>query len=321
MRHFTAAEVHDRLPYPELVVALEQMFKTGCEAPPRHHHTISTAGSDATLLLMPAWLAGQGRQDRNYVGVKQVTVFPDNGERGLPAIMGSYLLLDGESGAPLAVMDGAALTARRTAAASALAVRYLAREDAETLLMVGTGVLAPHLIAAHCAMRPIKQVMVWGRNIARAEAIVADLVLDRDITVGAISDLKPAISKADLISCATLSKNPLIAGDLLSPGTHIDLVGGFTPQMREADDSVIQRSDIYVDTLAGATKEAGDIVQPIANGHLAVEEIAGELHTLCTGAAVGRTNANQITLFKSVGASLEDLAAAIMIWETRSVIN
>ncbi len=304
MRIIGASEVETALDYPTLAEKLRQMFRSGCAVPLRHHHTIPTHGdSDATLLIMPAWQTGR------HIGVKLVTVFPDNAKASLPSVMGAYLLLDGKSGQPQALIDGPSLTLRRTAAASALAARYLAREDCERLLMVGTGALAPHLILAHAAVRPICNVLVWGRNPDKAKKLASRL--DRpDFRVSATTDLEGAARGAHVISCATLSRDPLILGDWLEPGTHLDLVGGFTPEMRETDDAAVAKARVFVDTREGATNEAGDIVQPLKSGVITEDDIAGDLFELTRGERAGRRFYDQITLFKSVGTALEDLAAA-----------
>jgi ornithine cyclodeaminase len=304
MRIFDADETHALLDYRELVGALRDMFRAGCELPVRHHHTIATDdGPDATLLLMPAWQTGQ------HVGVKVVTVFPGNGARNLPAVMGNYFLLDGSTGAPLALIDGQALTARRTGAASALAADYLARKDASRLLMVGTGALAPHLVRAHATVRPIREVAVWGRTPEKARRLASELD-GRGLAVRHAPDLEAAVGEADIISCATMTIEPLIRGAWLRPGQHLDLVGGFTPAMREADDEAARRARVYVDTRDGALTEAGDVVQPVAGGVIAAEDVAGDLFELTRGEVAGRGAEDEITFFKSVGSALEDLAAA-----------
>ena len=304
MRVIGAAEVEAALDYRQLVERLRQMFRTGCAVPLRQHYTVPTDGeSDATLLLMPAWQVG------HHIGIKLVTVFPDNVKLSLPSVMGAYLLLDAKTGMPLALIDGPSLTLRRTAAASALAARYLAREDCERLLMVGTGALAPHLILAHAAVRPVCNVLVWGRDPAKAKRLARRL--DRsDFRVVATTDLEGAARGAQIISCATMSREPLIRGDWLQPGTHLDLVGGFTPEMREADDVAVAKARVFVDTREGAMAEAGDIVQPLADGVIGADDIAGDLFDLTRGNRAGRRFYDQITLFKSVGTALEDLAAA-----------
>jgi alanine dehydrogenase len=308
MRLIGPSEVHAALDYERLVEALRQMFRTGCTVPIRHHHTIpvGSAQPDATLLVMPAW------QEGKHLGIKLATVFPSNGALSLPAVMGAYLLLDGRTGTPKALIDGPALTVRRTVAASALAASYLARPDAERLLVVGTGALAPHLVEAHARVRPIRNVLIWGRDPDKA-ARLARRLDRRTLKVAATTDLAGAVMGAHVVSCATLAQEPLIKGEWLPKGVHLDLVGGFTPHMREADDDCISRARVFVDTHAGATTEAGDIVQPLANGRLRLDDIAGDLIDLSRGTRAGRRYYDQITLFKSVGTALEDLAAAILL--------
>ena len=304
MRIISAAEVDAALDYKVLVERLRQAFRSGAETPLRVHHSIPTHGdNDATLLIMPAWQIGR------HIGVKIVTVFPDNAERSLPSIMGAYLLLDGKTGSPLALIDGPTLTVRRTAAASALAARYLAREDCERLLMVGTGALAPHLILAHASVRPICNVLIWGRSFSKARKLASQL--DRPkLRVAATDDLEGAVRGAHVITCATMSESPVVLGDWLQPGTHLDLVGGFKPTMRETDDTAIARSRVFVDTREGAMREGGDIVQPLESGVIGEEDIAADLFDLTRGKRAGRRYYDQITLFKSVGSAIEDLAAA-----------
>ncbi|MEC8180736.1 MAG: ornithine cyclodeaminase family protein, partial [Pseudomonadota bacterium] len=246
-----------------------------------------------------------------HIGIKIVTVFPDNSTRGLSAVMASYVLLDGETGKPLAFIDGEMLTVRRTAAASALAADYLARDDAHRLTMLGTGALAPHLIEAHASVRPIDHVRIWGRTPEKAVAL-ADRFKDRFTTVEAITDKSAAIAAADIVSCATLSADPLVHGADLGPGTHVDLVGAFRPDLRESDDQVIARGRVFVDTRTGALAEAGDLIQAFAAGVAGPEDIQGDLFDLCGGDTPGRQGAAEITVFKSVGTALEDLAAAIL---------
>jgi len=318
MKSLSAAEVDAALDDLTLIDRLETLFCAGCEMPTRHHHPIREPlgphSADAMLLLMPAWTKGPtGR-----IGVKVVTVFPDNGKRALPSIYGQYLLLDGSTGATLALLDGTMLTKRRTACASGLASRYLSRADATRLLMIGTGALAPELIRVHAKVRPIREVAIWGRTQAHAEKLAAELsaslprALGRPIAVRAVGDRRAAVAEADIVSCATLSGAPLVEGEWLHEGQHLDLVGAYTPQMRESDDKAVWRARVYVDTRAGALKEGGDIVQPLANGTIEEDDVIGDLFELVRGQQTGRLpgDVTSITLFKSVGAALEDLAAA-----------
>jgi ornithine cyclodeaminase/alanine dehydrogenase-like protein (mu-crystallin family) len=317
MRYFSAADIDAALSYPALVDTLAAAFSKGALAPPRHHHSVVLAGRpEATWLLMPAWEArGPGASEAGrYMGVKSVTVFPDNDTRGKPAVLGTYLLLSAETGDTLAVMDATRLTVWRTAAASALASRSLSRPDAARMLMVGAGALAPFLVRAHRSVRPIADVVVWNRSPARAQALVADLAKD-GIAATIATNLEQAVAQADIITTATLSPDPLIRGAWLTPGTHVDSVGAYRPAMRETDDEVVRRARVYVDTRAGALAEAGDIVQPMQAGVIGKDAIAGDLYDLCRGSAPGRGSAQEITFFKSVGASIEDLAAAIAVYE------
>ncbi|MFM7347353.1 MAG: ornithine cyclodeaminase family protein [Tagaea sp.] len=305
-----ASQVENILEVGPLVEALRNAFRRGAVVPLRHHHTMEVPGAaDATLLLMPAWQPGR------YAGIKIVTVFPSNGERGLPSVMGNYVLISARDGQPLALIDGRMLTLKRTAAASALAAKYLSRPDASRLAMIGTGALAPHLILAHASVRPIAELVVWGRDRDKAERLARNFD-GRRLKARAAASLEEAVGWAHTVSCATLSQDPLVRGAWLKPGHHVDLVGGFTPAMREADDEAISRARVYVDTYTGATKEAGDIVQPLANGTLDMKQIAGELAELAQGRVSGRSFHNQITLFKSVGTALEDLAAAELVYES-----
>jgi ornithine cyclodeaminase/alanine dehydrogenase-like protein (mu-crystallin family) len=311
MRVVTAAEIDRLLEYPGLIEAIAEAFAGDIVAPPRHHHRISRPGAEATLLLMPAWHASDG-----FIGIKSVSVFPDNAARMKPSVMGSYLLLDGASGEPLAVLDGVALTLWRTAATSALASRTLSRPDASRLTMIGAGALAPRLVAAHATVRPISHVTVWNRTLAHAEQVAAALSRP-GLTVSASADLEAAVRNADIVSAATLTRTPLVQGAWLKPGTHVDLVGAYTQGMREADDDAIRRARVFVDTRAGM-KESGDIVGPLNAGVISEADIAGDLTDMARGLSEGRRTPEEITLFKSVGNAIEDLAAAVAIWRRRN---
>jgi ornithine cyclodeaminase len=316
----SADDVDRALTFPGLVETLRSAFKAGAIQPVRHHHTVERPdGAASTLLLMPAWtdFGAAGTSDGGYVGVKVVTVSPDNNAIGKPAVMGVYLLLDGKTGEPVALIDGQRLTLWRTASASALAADYLARKDASKLLVVGAGALAPFLARAHAAIRPIREIQIWNRTPANAEKVAAQLS-SVGLSADVAEDLDAALGWADIVSCATITTDPIIKGALLKPGAHVDLVGAFTPDMRESDDDTIRRARVYVDTRAGATKEAGDIVQPLVSGLLKPEAIVADLHELARGQKSGRESAEEITLFKSVGAALEDLAAAVAVFGASS---
>ena len=309
MRMVTAAEVEAALEEASLVERLRAAFREGCVMPARVHHAIKVpAAPDATILFMPAW------QEGRHIGVKLVTVFPGNVAKGKPSVEGIYVLLDASSGEVLALLDAPMLTVKRTACASALAASYLARKDAARLLMVGTGALAPYLVRAHAAVRPIREVTIWGRHAEKAAAL-AERLERPGFKVRPAGELAAAVAEADVISCATMTIEPLIEGRWLKPGQHLDLVGGYTPAMREADDEAVRRARVFVDTRAGATREPGDIVQPLKNGTLTEAGIMGDLYELSRGERQGRRSESEITFFKSVGAALEDLAAAELVLE------
>ncbi len=318
MNFIDAATVGAALGYPKLVDVLDEAFRRGAISPPRHHHTVKLDGRpDATFLLMPAWTSSAAGAETagKYMGVKSVTVFPDNARLGKPAIYGVYLLLSTETGEPLALMDATSLTVWRTAAASAMASRYLAREDATRMVMVGAGALAPYLVRAHASVRPIREVAIWNRSPDRAQAVV-DGLSDSGLAVSVATDLEAAVRQADLVSSATITSTPLIHGAWLKPGTHVDCVGAYRPDMRETDDDVVRRARIWVDTMAGGLHEAGDVVIPLKAGVIREADIQGDLFALARGEAPLRTSADEITMFKSVGASIEDLAAAVAVYES-----
>jgi ornithine cyclodeaminase/alanine dehydrogenase-like protein (mu-crystallin family) len=305
MRILGYSETVAALEFPPLVEALRQAFrKGGIETPPAELYTIPVPqGHNGALIVLAAWQPGR------HFGIKLTTVFPDNAEQHKPPRQGTYLLCDGRTGETLALFDGQALTARRTAAASALAASYLAAPDSERMLMVGTGMLAAHLIDAHASVRPIHNVLIWGRDPEKA-ARLARRLDRRNLKVAPTTDLARAVHGAQIICCATASHDPILKGEWLQPGVHIDLVGGRTPQMREADDETMTRARIFVDTRGAAVSEAGDIAAPMAAGVITTHDIAGDLFELTRGDRAGRRFHNQITLFKSVGHSLEDLAGA-----------
>lgn len=311
MRVVSAAEIDAALTFPSLISALREAFSSEIVVPVRHHHAIEREGhATATHLLMPAWTK---LRDNNFLGTKIVNVFPDNGRKGLPSIHGTYLLMSGETGETLAAMDGTRLTAWRTAAASALAASYVAREDTSRMLMVGAGALAPFLIRAHASVRPIRHVTLWNHNRSKAEALVKGLG-DTGLELAIADTLEAAVLQADIISCATLSGQPLVKGIWLKPGAHLDLVGAYNPAMRESDDDCLRRAQIYVDTRGGALKEGGDIVQPMADGVITKADVRGDLFDLCRGSVRPERKPGDITLFKSVGTAIEDLAAAMLVW-------
>jgi ornithine cyclodeaminase/alanine dehydrogenase-like protein (mu-crystallin family) len=311
LRYISAAEIDAMLDFPPLIAALYEAFRAEIETPLRHHHAISREDGEAALLLMPAWTQ---EKHGSFLGTKTVTVFPGNLAKGLGSVAGTYLLMSGDTGEPLVTIDGHRLTLWRTAAASALAAKFLAREDASHLLLIGAGALAPYLARAHAAVRPIRKVSIWNRSAKRAEEVAASLAGEA-FAVEIAADRAKAAREADIVTCITLSQTPVLEGAWLKDGAHADLVGAFRPNAREADDDAICRARVYVDTRRGALQEAGDLVIPIANGIFREADVRGDLFELCRGEARGRGSATEITLFKSVGTAIEDLAAAMLLWK------
>jgi ornithine cyclodeaminase len=257
---------------------------------------------------MPAWTVG------GLLGVKIVQVFPGNSQLGKPSISGIYMLASAVDGVVHALIDAQELTARRTAATSALAARFLARDSSRRLLVLGTGKLSFNMVAAHASVRSLERVAIWGRNQEKALGVASRVQTELDIDSDVVEDLPAAVRDADIISTVTTSAQAILPGRFLRAGTHVDLVGGFRPKMREADDDVIRSARVYVDTLQGAAVEAGDIAIPIARGILQPSDICGDLSGLCQRRVLGRTSDSDITVFKSVGWALEDLAAAVLAW-------
>ena len=312
-RFVSADDIARVLSYQALIDALDEAFRSDIAVPEKIAHMIpQPSGRAAKLLLMPAWTATKAKTGERFIGCKLVSVFPDNAKADRPSVYGNYVLMSGATGETLAVMDGTALTAWRTACASALAARYLAREDASHLVMIGAGALSPHLIRAHRAARPITRVTLWNRTRSRAIS-TAFALSAAGIEVELADDLEAAVRKADIVSCATLSPKPLVHGAWLKKGAHLDLVGAFTPDYREADNAAIRRARVYVDSRATA-KGSGDIAIPLKSKLLALKDIQGDLFELCRGKKKGRERQDEITLFKSTGIALEDLAAAMLLW-------
>jgi ornithine cyclodeaminase/alanine dehydrogenase-like protein (mu-crystallin family) len=311
MRLVPADDIDRALTFPSLIDALADAFRSDVVVPVRHHHEVERAGSPGTLLLMPAWTGSAS--SGGSVGVKVVSVFPDNGAKGLPSVSGTYLLMDGATGLPQAALDGTRLTVWRTAAASALAGRHLVRDGARRMTMVGSGALAPFLIRAHLSQHRIDEVLVWNRRGEKAEALAAELRRE-GLPVTAAQDLEGAVRQADLVSCATLSTGPLVRGAWLKAGAHLDLVGAFNLRMREADDEALQRASVYIDTPAAKT-EGGDVALALKSGAIADSHVKGDLADLCRSGSQPPSREG-LTVFKSVGTALEDLAAAMLVWRS-----
>ena len=302
-------KISELLDYKNLIEALSEIFQSDYTMPVRHHHFYRTEeGNENTLILMPVW-------NSQFMGMKQVTVAPANAFKNMPSIFAQYILSDAKTGQPLAMMNATELTARRTACTSALAASFLCREDAENLLIVGGGKVAQHLIQAHLAVRNFKKVSIWMRNATKLEEFVAGLK-EQGIHTEAVTNLEESARQADLISCATLSKTPIIKGEWIKPGAHLDMIGSHKPDTRETDDDAILKSSIFVDSRAGALHETGELALPIAAGIISEQDVKADIVELVKGIHTGRTAAQEITLFKSAGLAIEDLAAALLVYKS-----
>jgi ornithine cyclodeaminase/alanine dehydrogenase-like protein (mu-crystallin family) len=303
----------------DVVAALEAAFRAyaagACTVPPR---AALPAGEDGILLLMPAV---NRAADAAALGTKLVTVYAGNRARGHPTLYASYLLLDRASGRPLAVLEGTHLTAVRTGAASALAARYLARSDARRVACFGSGVQAAFQLAALATVRRLERVVVVGRDPARAARFAAAASARLGLPVEVGRDPRAAVRAADLVTCATTSPTPVVFGADLQPGTHVDAVGAFRPTDRELDTDAVRRARVVVDTYAGSLEEAGDVLIPLEEGAIERRHVTAELADLVTGARPGRTRADEITLFKSVGFALEDLATARLAYDRARAVG
>ena len=307
MRFFDSGHIRSATAWGELIDAIADIVADDAVvAPHRQVLSMDRPGEEpASLLLMPGWI------DSEIVGVKVATYFPSNASTSSPTIHAVYLCFDGQDGKLRAVLDGDELTARRTAAVSALAAKHLARPDAVRLLVIGTGQLAPNMARAHSRVRRFDTIQIWGRNPAAAREVVKLLAAD-GLPATATADLDEAIGRADVISCVTGATSPVVLGKRVVPGTHLDLVGSFRPDMREADDTAIARAVLFVDTVPGAV-QSGDLAQPLADGVIAEESIIADLRSLVTGRHPGRRTPEEVTVFKSAGFALADLAVARLV--------
>lgn len=294
----SAEDLRALLSYPECLAALEQALAQPAEVPPRQQ---APAG-DGVLLLLPAFQAAPAG-----LGVKLVSVFDRNSARGLERIQGLYLYLEALTGRPLALLEGRTLTAIRTAAVSALATRYLANPEPATLAVFGTGVQARAHVDAMRAVRPIARVLVCGSTPEKSRALAADLG-------GEAATVEQAL-EANLICACTSSSRALWDGALLREGTHINAIGNFRPAERELDETTVRRARVAVDTREGVWSEAGDLLLPLRANAIGREHVLAELGEIVRGEKQLRQTPNDITLFKSVGHALQDLAVARLAFE------
>jgi ornithine cyclodeaminase len=309
MQFFDQAAVAQALPYPALIDALAAGLQQPIESPARSVYAPN--GDNSAVLIMPAW------KHHENMGVKLVSIWPGNSARGKSAVSAVYVLISCEDGNPVAVLDGTELTLRRTAAAAALAARILARKNSQTLAILGTGSLSAPMAAAHASVMDFKRIVVWGRDVNKAQAVVDSLAL-QGITAQASSDLQATLAQADVVSAASTATEPFIRSDWVKPGTHLGLIGAFTPTMAEAEPALMPRAQVFADSLEAILQKGGEVLQAIQQGLIAASDIQAELAEIAAQPQrTWRSGDDAITVFKSVGFASLDLIAAELVFGAR----
>ncbi|KOO15216.1 ornithine cyclodeaminase [Vibrio xuii] len=321
MINLDAQQIVKSLSMKGLIESMRQTYQEQSTIPQRRVMPLEEGSYDAFALL-PAW-------SESLITVKAFTYFPQNYQQGKDTLASKILAFDRANGEPLALLDGKVLTFWRTAAASALAADYLARKDASRLLICGTGNLAPYMAYAYAAIRPLKKVLIWGRDKRKAlktiDTILSSneyqsLPLESQFAVEVVDDVNSALASIDIITCVTGSDKALFDGTQLLPGTHIDLIGNHDSDKRECDTSTVVRSSVFVDSKINVLAEAGDLLIPIEQGVFAEQQIQAELPELCSQAHFGRQSRQEITLYKSVGSALADLAAVKFVLTQKEIL-
>ncbi|MBE8167366.1 MAG: ornithine cyclodeaminase family protein [Shewanella sp.] len=304
--------VHASLTFTDLIQTLKQTFSKPFSMPQRKVYELDeSSSSHDAFAVLPSW-------NDETIAVKAFTYLPDNPKQSadLKSIYAQIMIFDRNTGLPQAVVDGTSATYWRTAAVSALACDYLARSDASKLLICGTGNLAAYMALAHASVRNIKEIKVWGRDTSKIDQVVCEILQKRpDINVSRCEKLEADVPWADIISCATRSPVPLFSSALVTEGTHVDLVGNHVKTCREVDTQLIVRSQVYVDAKVNTFSEAGELLMPVQEGVFSLDDVKGELSQLCRGEIYGRNNDKDVTLFKSVGTALADLACAQLVYQ------
>ncbi len=315
MHILTADHVHAALSYPDFIHRLDDAFAGDFTMPRRQVMLLDEAGGSLdAFAMLPAW-------NDEVIALKAFTYFPNNTEPHR-SLYSQIMVFDRKHGHPLALVEGTSVTCWRTAGVSALASRYLSREDSATLFLLGTGNLAPFLIRAHASVRALKEVLIWGRTPVKARDLAGRMRMELPgIVFTPVADIETGCGLADILVCATGSAEVLIKGDHIRPGTHTDFLGNHHANHRECDTEMITRSRVFVDTRANCFKEAGEILIPVAEGAFSKESIIGELADLCRGTVPGRRSGTEITVFKSVGCALGDLCGALTTWHAQSKVE
>jgi len=306
MQFFDQAAVAQALPYPALIEALAAGLQQPIESPARSVYAPN--GDNSAVLIMPAWKV------QEIMGVKLVSMWPGNSARGQSAVSAVYVLISCTDGTPIAVLDGTELTLRRTAAAAALSARMLARKNSQTLAILGTGSLSVPMAVAHASVLDFKTILVWGRDGKKTQAVVDRLAL-QGITAHASSDLQATLAQADVVSVASTATEPFIRSDWVRPGTHLGLIGAFTPTMAEAEPDLMPRAQVFADSREAVLQKGGEVLQAIQQGLMAAADIQAELAELAAQPQrAWRANDEAITVFKSVGFASLDLIAAELVF-------
>lgn len=312
LRIISAAEVRRCLPMADAIAAMESVFirLSAGEAvlPPRTH--LELPASHGSVLIMPSALPAAG-----CFGLKSVALFAGNPARGLPRIQSIMLLQDGETGCGLAMMDGASLTAIRTGAASGVATRWLARPDACRVAIFGAGVQGRTQLEAVAAVRPVRLARIYDPAPGQAAMLADELSGRLGFPVEAAATPAEALHRADIVCTATVSKTPVFEDESLAPGVHINAVGSYQPTVREIPAATVCRARIVVDHTASASEEAGDLLIPVREGLLPEQALNVEIGQIAAGRMPGRQSPGEVTLFKSVGVAVQDLAAAWLVWQ------
>ena len=310
MKVISADEVHAALSYPALVDALQEAYAGEYSMPPRQVFLLDeNSGKNDAFAVLPSWSS-------EFIGVKAFTYFPE-AVAPKKSLYSKIMLFDRDGGEPLALVDGTTVTFWRTAGISGLATRLLAREDANSLLVLGTGNLAPYMVHANASVRDLKKVAVWGRDPKKAEAVIAEVSgAHPGVEFSVAEDREAACGAADIIVASTASHEPVVLGDWVQPGTHTDFIGNHHATKRECDTALVAKSKVYADSYVNAMKEAGEILVPIEEGVFKKEDIVAELAEMCAGKATLRESAGEITLFKSIGMAMSDLVGAGLAYKT-----
>ncbi|MEQ3530239.1 ornithine cyclodeaminase family protein [Pseudoalteromonas sp. XMcav11-Q] len=310
MQIITRQEVADNLNYPSLIQALKQGFAQPAGTPTRQVFELDNSHNNHdAFAVLPAWNA-------DVIGVKAFTYFPDNNQYDKASLYSKIMLFSRQFGEPLALVDGTEVTLWRTSAVSALAAEYLAPKHAKHLVFFGSGNLASYMINAHLSVRNYSKISIIARNSEKGRLLLELLSSQHQGVEFSLYQQATAsvIASADVISCATGSHTPLFNGEWLSDGTHIDCIGNHHKDCREIDTTTVTKSRVFVDSRANVLNEAGELLLPISEGKFSPDKVVAELSEM-TKNNLGRSNENEITLFKSVGTALSDLIGAKLVYD------